>query len=274
MKIVDSILFNGEIDMLLLRLKQYDLFVDNFIIIEGDKSFTNIDKKTLYSNVIKEDIRFSEYLYKIEFYVHRINKNDPWENEIDSRNSIFLTTTFQNLQNDDIVIHGDCDEILRKITLNKIKNGHDIHLGKIFIFKNIFFTLNWHYPHDCYTTIIVKKENLLRENNIHELKLKFRSNKDCHYKDERGWHFSFFGNIDDIIRKINNFSHQEMNRPQYNNKEYILNEIINNGNAVDFFSVDWNRGNVPKLIKNNLNDLPHDVKLIDYFNLMKDYKLL
>lgn len=59
-----------------------------------------------------------------------------------------------------------------------------------------------------------------------------------------------------------------MNRPEYNNADYILKEIINNGNAVDFFSVNWNKGHVPKLLKNNLLDLPYNVKIIDKFNLV------
>ena len=266
MKIIDCILFNGEIDMLLLRLKQYNSFIDNFIIIEGDKSFTNINKKELYINIVKNDIRFSEYLHKIEFFIYNIIHTEPWANEKESRNAIHFTTTFKNLDNNDLIINGDCDEILRKDTLNKIKNGYDIKLGKTFLFKNIFFSLNWQYPNDCYTSIIVTKKTLL-ENDIHHLRLKFRENNEYHYKDEKGWHFSFFGNIDDIINKIRNFSHQEMNRPQYNNKDYILNEIINKGNAVDFFTVDWNIGNVPQLVKNNLDDLPEDVNIIDKFML-------
>ena len=267
MKIIDSILFNGEIDMLLLRLKQYDLYIDNFIIIEGNKSFTNINKKELYVDIVKNDIRFSDFLHKIEFVIYNIQNNNCWINEKESRNALYLSNTFKNLNEDDIIIHGDCDEILRDVTLNKIKNGYDIGSGRIFLFKNIFFCLKWQYPNDFFATIVVKKKDLL-EKCIHHLKLTFRENKINHYNDEKGWHFSFFGNINDIINKINSFSHQEMNRLEYNNKEYILNEIINNGNAVDFFTVDWNKGNVPKLIENDLSDLPENVNIIDKFNLI------
>ena len=267
MKIIDSILFNGEIDMLLLRLKEYNQYIDNFIIIEGDKTFTKLNKNELYTDIVKNDIRFNEYLQKIEFFIYNIIDTDPWVNEKKSRNAIQFTNTFKNLADDDIIIHGDCDEILRRETLNKIKNGYNINLGKTFLFKNVFFCLKWHYPNNCYTSIVVTKKTIL-ENDIHCLRLSFRENKLNHYNDEIGWHFSFFGNIDDIINKINNFSHQEMNRPEYNNADYILKEIINNGNAVDFFTVNWNKGHVPKLLKNNLLDLPDNVKIIDKFNLV------
>jgi beta-1,4-mannosyl-glycoprotein beta-1,4-N-acetylglucosaminyltransferase len=267
MKIIDSILFNGEIDMLLLRIKEYNSFVDAFIIIEGDRSFTNIEKNELYSDSIKHDTRFAQYLDKIEIYIFKITHSDAWKNEKDSRNAIKLTNTFHTLHEEDYIIHGDCDEILRQSTLCKIKEGYNIGSGKVFLFKNIFFTLNWNYPNDCFSSLIVSKKNII-DADIHHLRLMFRDKNENQYTDEKGWHFSFFGTIDDMIRKISSFSHTEMNRSEYNNRDYIINEIIGNGNAVDFFTVDWNRGNVPALIKNDVTDLPLNVKIIDKFNLL------
>ena len=135
------------------------------------------------------------------------------------------------------------------------------------VLKILFFCLKWHFPSEHFSTILVTKKVFL-ENDIHGLKLNLRNNVKTHYRLETGWHFSFFGDIDFIIKKINSFSHQEMNRPEYNNKEYILNEIIKKGNGIDFFSVDWNKGNVPQLILNNLNDLPNNINLIDKFDLI------
>ena len=39
--------------------------------------------------------------------------------------------------------------------------------------------------------------------------------------EKGGWHLSYFGDIQFIIKKIESFSHQE-----YNNKNYIENNII------------------------------------------------
>ncbi len=96
MKIVDTILFNGEIDMLLFRLTYYDELIDHYIIVEGDKSFTNLEK-ILYSNIIKNDKRFEHFLYKIDFLIYPITNNNPWFNETESRNYIKQSKILNNL---------------------------------------------------------------------------------------------------------------------------------------------------------------------------------
>ena len=138
MKIVDTILYNGEIDMLLLRLKNYNDYIDHFIIVEGDKSFTNIIKNELFISLIKNDPRFSIYLHKIEFLIYHIDNNEPFRNEINSRNYIKESNIIKNLNDDDLILHSDCDEILRKQTLEKIKS---IKPNTIFGFKNIFLDI-------------------------------------------------------------------------------------------------------------------------------------
>lgn len=43
-----------------------------------------------------------------------------------------------------------------------------------------------------------------------------------------GWHFSYFGDINFIKNKLNNFSHQEYNNEKYTNNKYIMERIKNN----------------------------------------------
>ena len=136
MKIVDTILYNGEIDMLLLRLKNYNDYIDHFIIVEADKSFTNIIKTELYTTLIKNDERFNIYLNKIEILIYPIVSNECWLNEKNSRNYTKESKIIKNLNNDDLILHSDCDEILRQITLEKIKF---LKPNIIFGFKNFIF---------------------------------------------------------------------------------------------------------------------------------------
>ncbi len=44
-----------------------------------------------------------------------------------------------------------------------------------------------------------------------------------------GWHLSYFMSLDEIIRKINSFSHIEYNTDEMKNKEHIK-ECLKNGN--------------------------------------------
>ena len=40
-----------------------------------------------------------------------------------------------------------------------------------------------------------------------------------------GWHFSYLGGIDNIIKKIEAFSHKEFNKDEYKNRERLLNHL-------------------------------------------------
>lgn len=269
MKVIDSFLYNGEKDMLLIRLLNYNEYVDYFIIIEGDKTFTNNKKDRLFIDEIKIDPRFKKYLSKIDFVICRIQSNNPWENEKVSRKSIVNSNIFKSSSDDTIILHSDCDEILRPKTLIKIRNM--ILVNKIFLLKNIMFCLKWEYPNKVYSCISLLKKTIVMDNDLQKIRLEFRNNINNYYHEEIGWHFSFILPIKDITRKISSFSHQEMNRKKFNNQDYIQNEIINKGNVIDFFTVSWNKGCVPNLKLCNLNDLPKNINIIDYSNIFRSY---
>jgi hypothetical protein len=43
-----------------------------------------------------------------------------------------------------------------------------------------------------------------------------------------GWHFSYFGDVNFIINKLQNFAHSELNNEQFTNPESIIEKINNN----------------------------------------------
>ena len=65
-KIIDSILFFNELDLLELRLEELYDHVDMFLIVESDKTFTGKPKPLFYKNNSK---RFSKWSDKIHHYV-------------------------------------------------------------------------------------------------------------------------------------------------------------------------------------------------------------
>jgi len=44
---------------------------------------------------------------------------------------------------------------------------------------------------------------------------------------DAGYHLSYGLSVDDIIRKIESFSHQEYNSPKFKNREHIMRSITN-----------------------------------------------
>ena len=62
--------------------------------------------------------------------------------------------------------------------------------------------------------------------------------------ENAGWHFSYLAPVSDVMEKIANFSHQELNTPAINNPERIEAEIARlvAGGEVSFGAVGRYRG--------------------------------
>jgi len=124
-KIIDSILFFNELDLLELRLEELYDHVDIFLIVESDKTFTGKPKPLFYKN---NSNRFSKWSDKIHHYVVddmpisvsdteltnftiiESQKTIEFYREAHQRNSIGRALKELNITFDDIVIVSDVDE--------------------------------------------------------------------------------------------------------------------------------------------------------------------
>ena len=46
---------------------------------------------------------------------------------------------------------------------------------------------------------------------------------------DAGWHFSFLGGIDNILYKMDSWTHDELNKPPFNTKEFIEKQMATGG---------------------------------------------
>ena len=75
-----------------------------------------------------------------------------------------------------------------------------------------------------------------------------------------GWHLSYFGDIDFIIKKIQSFAHQEYNNDNYLNKEKLKNAIEKGINFIGGLDLQYIK------IKDNVNLPPkYDVYLKKFY---------
>jgi len=105
--IVDAFTYNGEDDLLKIRLEFLYDFVDKFVIVEADKTFTGIKKQKKYN-----PDSFGLWAKKISYhFILDLSENppSPWDNEIAQRNALSLG--FCDLDDADIIILSDLDEI-------------------------------------------------------------------------------------------------------------------------------------------------------------------
>jgi beta-1,4-mannosyl-glycoprotein beta-1,4-N-acetylglucosaminyltransferase len=225
MKIIDCFLFFNELEMLSFRLKELNNFVDYFVLVESEYTFSGNTKELYYRN--NKEL-FAEYNHKI---IHVVEKDfdlilyySAWEREASQRNAIKKGLDELNLSDDDVIIISDCDEIPNTIYLEQIKYQPKILVkpAQINVLKQDFY----------YYNLFSKKANKWLMSKVVSYQLikygctpqTIRHTYD-NIIENGGWHFSYFGSAEKIRTKIESFSHTEFNDEQFKNLNTIERNI-------------------------------------------------
>ncbi|KAG0353517.1 hypothetical protein BG005_007191 [Podila minutissima] len=125
-KMIDIILFNGELDLLDLRLNELQHVVDTFVIIESNTTFSGHPKKLYYE-------LFSRHFEKFKHKIHHIELppmskkdakqySDGWGNEHYARDKgVSLAIQELQPQEGDWLLLSDLDELPRPSILQMMK---------------------------------------------------------------------------------------------------------------------------------------------------------
>lgn len=242
MKIIDSFIFYNELDILFYRLSILDEYVDNFILVESTHTFSGHPKPLFYNENKDRFEKFahkiihiivSDFPYKIPYINYEYNQQ--WENEYYQRNAIKqgLDTIINELSDTDILLTSDVDEIPNPtILMNAISGELQFNKNTLnrlaldMYYYNLYYRIgegnNWHGI------------KLMTIHSYKEINLSFQQMRVWEHSyhvpiiPNGGWHLSYFGDSDFIVKKIASYSHQE-----YNNEDYIdkntLSEKIKNG---------------------------------------------
>lgn len=212
--IYDCFLFFNEFEVLELRLAELQSAVDQFVLVEGAKTFSG-EEKPLHFAQNRE--RFAKYLNKIRHVIVEEmppNSHSAWDVEAYQRNAILRG--LEEAAPNDLIVISDVDEIPRATVLSSFSG----HLAALEL-DSFYYTLNcknlaakWVGP------VLVKREILTSPEQI-----RMRGRR---YWDENipvianaGWHFSFLQNPEGIRQKIEAFAHQEYNNPVFTTLEQL-----------------------------------------------------
>jgi beta-1,4-mannosyl-glycoprotein beta-1,4-N-acetylglucosaminyltransferase len=215
--IIDSFIFFNELKMLHLRLEELYDYVDFFILVESKKTFSNRDKKLHY---FENKHLFEKYNHKIIHVVlENLVGNGDWDREIYQRNSIQLGLEQIQPSDNDIIIISDCDEIPNTQILNQnfVDDIYSLHQE------------TYYYNLESKKNYVINAAKITTYRKLKEIggAQNCRIYKKAFILENAGWHFSYFGGLDNIITKIDSFSHQEFNNEKYINKEKLLDNINN-----------------------------------------------
>jgi beta-1,4-mannosyl-glycoprotein beta-1,4-N-acetylglucosaminyltransferase len=233
-KIYDCFMFFNEFDLLEIRLNELKDVVDKFVIVDCNCTLTGRPKDYWLEPLL--DTRFSEFRNKIEYIkmdasqtplcdwkTWRNTDNIFWGAEATQRN-YSMRYLSEVCNDDDIIISGDADEIpnIEAVKSYKKENGFSLLVEKTFYFY--FNTTNFEeWPCQKIGTWKDFKNS------------SFSKMRDCgsaqSFISNGGWHFSYCGGVDKIIKKIESFAHAEFNTNAVKDRDRIK-EAMKSGKDV------------------------------------------
>lgn len=230
MKIYDCFTYFDEEEILKIRLNELNEVVDFFVIVEATKTFTGIPKsfylddcgewiEKFYPKIVRLQINFPETLVS------------PWERETFQRNAV--VNLFKTMDDNDIIIISDADEIVNPSVIKTLYNyDMPVQLDN----SQYFWSFNWKVPDHCnqgarpvagrVKDFKLRTPQQLRAANLNRI-------------PNAGWHFSYFADVEKIIKKIESFSHTEYDCEEYKLSENILYRIQNGIDPFDRFPLKY-----------------------------------
>jgi hypothetical protein len=213
-RVYDCFIFFNELDLLELRFREMGDYVDYFVLVEAAATHQG-NPKPLY--FLENRDRFREFHAKI---IHVIVEDlpvsdDAMKNEKFHRNCILRGLT--GCTEHDIIIVGDVDEITRREAVDYYKNHR---LGDIRKLDQKFFYYYLNYLADApWRLAFMASYGALRDQDLGRLRnTKVSSRK---LLAHAGWHFSYLGGIDSIIKKLEAFCHADLNTAQYKDRAWL-----------------------------------------------------
>lgn len=256
-KVIDAFVYNGEEDILDLRIEVLNSVVDEFWIIESDRTFTGHHKNLVYEDQASfrnwpiSKIRYFPFLPKSE----EISK-DPWENEFAQRN--YLSELIDTCSNTDLIMYSDVDEIPAPEAVQLARDMGDL---RCYGFEMSTHYLKYNYAMKEPSVLAISvctigfSKKSLELHSPNQLRIGIRDRSiDADILKSGGWHFSYMMNEELIKKKIKSFSHQELNNSQIldgisikKTLKYKEDLFFREGYKWDFVSLK----NLPKPIRNS-----------------------
>ncbi len=228
--ILDIFTYNGEKDILDIRLNVLYPYVDKFIIVEFDETFSGLKKpKYLLKDWNKDWVKFLDkidyaYIPKSEYSKYEdladtspnVPKGGPkhWRQEFCQKEAI--KDTILELKDNDIVFIGDVDEIP---DMNQFKS-FTLYPCKIKL-RVYSYYLNNRSNEEFWGTIVAQYKDI-KDKCLNHL----RTNGFQKTAYDLGWHFTSQGGYENVKKKLtDSYTSDSYASPQVlNNLEQNINE--------------------------------------------------
>lgn len=214
--IYDCFTFFNELDLLRLRLNTLNDVVDYFVLVEADRTFSNVSKRLVYD---ENKALFREFQDKI---IHIVVDDmpefpkDAWECERFQRNAIMRGLS--RCADEDYVIISDLDEIPNPEMVRGFRED-----GAVFDMDTFYYKLNLKIiTEQCRRSVMIRFGNLTTPQEARDSTVGENAYK---VLKPGGWHFSYIASPETVAEKIRSFSHQEFNNDTYTSLDGLRDKI-------------------------------------------------
>lgn len=200
--VVDSVMGNNELDMLECRLTELYDAVDRFIVVEADTDHQGHPKPY---HITENRDRFAQW--KDKLLIVRAtglptpeDDPDPWAREHAQREHVAEGLSWLDLNPDDIILHGDIDEIPTAVAARNVRPQGFLAFSQ----EGHFWSLRWRYPIPWMGTVAARAKDITSFGAMRDKRNTVRQVPGA------GWHLSWLGGPDVATAKVGSFCHPEV----------------------------------------------------------------
>lgn len=200
-KVWDYFIFNDELELLNIRLNTMNDYVDRFVLVEANRTFTGQEKPFVFE---ENKNKFASFLDKIE----HVKVNDmpvegkAWDREKHQRNSMKKAVP----DSESICFVSDVDEIISAYCLRYwwsfkvVPEPFSLTMAHYKWYLNRRDIYDWYYAKACSgQQFMLRSPHQIRHSGLHENRIIRNS----------GWHMNYLGGKEAVMRKTSVFSHSE-----------------------------------------------------------------
>ncbi|HDY88248.1 MAG TPA: hypothetical protein ENH82_09070 [bacterium] len=253
--IYDCFTFYDEYMLLEIRLNELSPFVDKFVLVESDHSFSG-KEKPLYYDEVKDNEVFGPFRHKIIHVVfHMTPKPSRWGNEYEQRNAIGAGLSEAKV--DDIIIVSDADEIVSPKAIAFMKQASvpgRVQMKDYYYYFNCLSNVNMCAPAFC----------RYRDYRTAQF-LRIGGEGGGYHKTiihNGGWHFGYLMPVDKIALKLEAFAHAEFDTDFYKDADRIQKCLDTNTDLFNRTGLNYSIEplDAPKYVMNNIDRFKEFIK--------------
>lgn len=211
--------FGLQIDMLLMHLNILSPVIYKFIVSESTYCYrTTIRKDLLLTNAItnnkiSNDISSKIIIKNADSERHRCNQNEFSRCFQEKQRHLLLRTVLKLAKSNDLILAADTDEIVRPSILENLRNcNQQFHMLRLIAEYYLYglhckSNINWDHGPRLYHMEWLMSKNWSGRSFYNT---RFISGNTVPGIKHSAWHFSGFGDIKEIKKKLETFGHADM----------------------------------------------------------------